>query len=141
VVLILKKDSTLHFCVDYQDLNSITKKDMYPLPLINDLLNSVQGSGYQSSMDLVTSYWQVPLKEDNKEKTAFMTPDRLFEFNVLPMGLTNELGTFQWNMEHLLQQLMWTCCLMYIDDIIIFSRTFNDHLQDLKHVFNQLQAG
>jgi hypothetical protein len=92
-------------------------------------------------MDLVTGYWQVPLRESNKEKTAFSTLDGLFEFNVLPMGLSNAPGTFQRNMERLLQGLVWTCCLVYIDNIIIFLRTFNEHLRDLAHVFNQLHQG
>jgi hypothetical protein len=141
VVLIPKKDGTLCFCVDYRDLNAITKKDAYPLPLIDDLLDSVQGSRYRSSMDLMTGYWQVPVKESDREKTAFATPDGLFEFNVLPMGLSNAPGTFQRNMEQLLQGLVWTCCLVYIDDIIVFSRTFDDHLRDLAHVFDRLRQG
>jgi hypothetical protein len=92
-------------------------------------------------MDLMMGYWQVPLKESDREKMAFSTLDGLFEFNVLPMGLSNTLGTFQCNMEQLLQGLVWTCCLVYIDNIIIFSQLFEEHLKDLALVFKRLQGG
>ncbi len=92
-------------------------------------------------MDLTTGYWQIPVKESDREKTVFTTPDGLFEFNVLPMGLSNALGTFQHNMERLLQGLVWTCCLVYINDIIVYSCMFDEHLHDLAYVFEHLRQG
>jgi hypothetical protein len=72
----------------------------------------------------VSGYWQIPLQESNKEKMAFSVSHGLMEFNVLPFGLSNAPGSFQWNMEALLTGLTWECCLVYLDDIIIYSRTF-----------------
>jgi hypothetical protein len=136
VVLTQKKDGSMWFCVDYHGLNSLTKKDAYPLPQTDNLINACKGSVYWSGLDLVAGYWQIPLCECDKEKTAFSVSNGLMEFNVLPFGLLNALGSFQCNMEALLKGLTWECCLVYLDDIIIFSKTFNNHLCDLQFVFD-----
>ena len=99
VVLIHKKDGNWRFCIDFCQVNAITHKDAYPLPKIEETLDSLSGAQYFSTLDLASSYWQVELEESAREKTAFSTPVGLFEFNVMPFGLTNAPATFQRLME------------------------------------------
>ncbi|GBN27531.1 Transposon Ty3-I Gag-Pol polyprotein [Araneus ventricosus] len=119
VVLVRKKDNSWRFCVDYRRLNKVTKKDVYPLPRIDDILDCMQGSKFFSSMDLSSGYWQIEVNEPDREKTAFITPEGLYEFNVMPFGLCNAPATFERMMDNLLRHLKWTMCLCYLDDIII----------------------
>ena len=139
IVLVTKKDGTTRFCVDYRGLNSVTKKDSYPLPRIDEILDNFSGSNYFSTLDLCTGYWQVPIHEPDKEKTAFASPQGMFEFNVVPFGLTNAPSSFQRDMDLVLTGLTWKCCLVYMDDIIIYSPTFDQHLKDIEKVLQQLE--
>ena len=138
VVLVRKKDGSVRFCVDYRALNKITRKDVYPMPRIDDALDSLQGAEYFSSLDLRSGYWQIPMHEDDKEKTAFSTPDGLYEFNVMPFGLCNAPATFERMIDTVLRGLKWKTCLCYLDDIVIFSSTFHQHLQRLDEVLTCL---
>ena len=117
----------------------MTHKDAYPLPRIDDTLQSLSGSRWFSTIDLLSGYWQVDIAEDDKEKTAFITHDGLFEFNVMPFGLCNAPATFQRLMNLTLSGMLWSECLVYLDDIIIFGRTFEEHLSHLASVLKRLQ--
>ena len=139
VVLVKKSDGTMRFCVDYRKLNSITRKDSHPLPRISEALDALGGANYFTTLDLRSGYWQIQMEEGSKEKTAFITHNGLYEFNVLPFGLCNSPATFQRLMTHVLRGLEWDICLVYIDDLIIFSRTFDDHLLHLERVFKRLR--
>ncbi|KAI4885901.1 hypothetical protein NFI96_005622 [Prochilodus magdalenae] len=140
VVLVRKKDGTLRFCVDYRKLNDVTVKDAYPLPRIDDALDSLTAAKWFSTLDLASGYWQVEIDAQDKEKTAFATRTGFFEFNVLPFGLCNAPSTFQRLMELVLADLQWTSCLIYLDDIIVFGKTFEEHLGRLQVVLEKLKA-
>lgn len=140
VVLVAKKDGTLRFCVDYRRLNKITKKDVYPLPRIDDSLDRLRHARYFSSIDLRSGYWQIEVDERDREKTAFITPDGLYEFKVLPFGLCSAPATFQRMMDGVLSDLKWQSCLVYLDDVVIFSNTFDEHLDRLHAVLNAIRS-
>ena len=139
VVMVKKKNGKLRFCLDFRGLNKLTKKDVYPLPRIDDSLASLQTGKYFTTLDLSAGYWQIPMNEDSIEKTAFITQSGLFEFLVLPFGLTNAPATFQRYMDAITAGLKWKCLLVYLDDIIIFSPTFDDHLRDVEEVLKRLE--
>ena len=140
IVLVQKKDGSIRFCVDYRELNSVTRKDAYPLPRIDDTLDTLAGAKWFSTLDLLSGYWQVEMDEADKPKTAFCTPEGLFEFNVMPFGLCNAPATFQRLMDSVLAGLQWSSCLVYLDDIIVIRKTFEDHLRNLAEVFDRLRS-
>ncbi len=140
VVLVTKSDGSIRFCVDYRKLNSCTRKDAYPLPQITECLDTLSGSCWFSTLDLTTGYWQVPMAPEDKDKTAFSIGSGLYQFNVLPFGLCNAPATFERLMEKVLFGLQWKQCLIYLDDIIIFSKSFDAHLSDIQAVFDRLKT-
>ena len=105
--------------MDYRKLNALTRKDAYPLPRIDDALDTLAGSKWFITLDLISGYWQVEVSDEDWEKTAFCTPDELFEFNVMLFGLCNAPATFQRLMDAVLADLQWKSCLVYLDDVII----------------------
>ncbi len=121
--------------MDYRRLNDVTRKDAQPLPRIDDTLNALSGARYFSTLDLASGYWQVEVSPIDRYKTAFTTQCRLYQFTVMSFGLCNAPSTFQRLMETILAGLHWTTCLVYLDDIIIFSRTVEEHLSQLRDVF------
>jgi hypothetical protein len=138
IVLVPKKDGSIRFCVDYRRLNQITVKDSYALPRIDDALASLSGNKFFSSLDVFAGYWQIPMNEADKDKTAFITDSGLYRFNVMAFGLTNAPATFQRYMDAVLSGLKWNILLVYIDDILCYSKTFEDHLRDLEVIFDRL---
>lgn len=139
VVLVPKKDGLQRFCVDLINVNAVTRKDSYALPHINDTVDCFSETSFFSTLNLRIGYWQIGLDEVSHPLTAFTTYQGLYQFKVLPFGLTNAPATFQRLMEVLLRGLQWNICLCYIDDIILFSKTFDDHLAHLREIFDRFR--
>ena len=140
VVLVRKKDDSLRYCVDYRKLNKVTKKDSYPLPNMQECLDSLGQAKYFSTMDLCSGYWQVGMTEAAKVKSAFYgVGGGLWQFRVMPFGLSNAPATFERLMERVLGQLQWQICLCYIDDILVYSSTISEHLSRLETVLSRLE--
>ena len=140
VVLVRKKDQSWRLCVDYRRLNAVTRKDAYPLLRIDDSLDALMESIYFSTLDLVSGYWQVPLDEEAQQRSAFVTRGGLWRWKVLPFGLTSAPATFERLMERVLKGLQWRTLLLYLDDIIVFSKDFDSHLTRLEEVFQRFRA-
>ena len=140
IVLVRKKDGTFRFCIDYRKLNSVTIRDAHPLPRVDDLLEALNGSSIFSTLDLRQGYWQIRMHPDDKEKTAFVTPDGLYEFDRLPFGLSGAPATFDRALEIILSGLQYDICLCYFDDIIIPSTTIKEHCQKLRLVLDRFRT-
>jgi len=138
VIIHKKKDGGIRFLVDYRKLNSVTKKDCFPQPTTEELLHRLGGHCFYSKLDLKSGYFQVPIHETDKEKTAFITQDGLWEFNVLPQGIMNGPPTFQRTMHNLLGYGRWDYGMAYLDDILIFSHTFDEHVKHLYEILSIL---
>ena len=139
IVLVRKRDGTMRFCVDYRKMNSITRKDAYPLLRIDATMDTLAGSQWFSTLDLLSGYWQVEVEETDREKTAFCTTEGLFQFRVMPFGLCNAPATFQRLIDLVLAGLQWSRCLVYIDDLIIVGKSFQEHLRNLQEVLQRLR--
>ena len=141
VVLIWKKDGGLHFCIDFWKLNARTKKDSYPLPHIQETLESLEGSCIFSSFDLKSGFWQVEMDEEPKQYTAFTVGSLgFFECEHMPFGLCNAPTTFQQLMQNCFGELNLTYCLIYLDDVITLSKDEDDHLNFMRVIFDRFWA-
>ena len=138
IVLATKSDGSWRFCVDYRKLNECTIKDSYPLPRIDETLDTLSGSEWFCTSDLASGYWQGAMSEEDKHKTAFTTRRGLFQFRVMPFGLANAPATFQRLMELVLRGMQWEQVMVYIDDVIVFAPTFDEVIDRLDNVLSRL---
>lgn len=138
IVLVKKKDGSLRLCVDYRQLNSRTRKDAFHRPRIEESLDALTGARWFSTMDLASGYNQVPMAEADQPKTAFCTPFGLFEWNRMPFGLCNAPSTFQRLMQRIFGDQHCQSLLLYLDDIVVFSSTFTQHLQRVEVVLQRM---
>ncbi|CAM4563181.1 unnamed protein product [Lepidochelys kempii] len=133
VMLVPKKDRLIQFCVDYRKLNAITVSDTYSMSRPDELLDKLGGARYLTTMDLTKGYWQVPLGADARLRSAFITPLGLYEFLTLPFGLKGAPATFQRLVDQL---LMGSFAVAYIDDICVFSQTWEDYVSQVRQVLD-----
>jgi transposase InsO family protein len=143
IVLVRKKSKTgtvnYRFCVDYRALNSVTKPDAYPLPNITETLDSLGKSKIFSVLDMASGYFQIAIKPEDREKTAFSCHRGHFEFSKMAFGLNNAPATYQRCIDVVLMGLKGIDCLVYLDDIICFSATMEEHAEKLQHIFERLE--
>jgi hypothetical protein len=139
VLLVRKKDQSWRFCVDFRHLNALTVKRKYPVPIIEELMDELQGASWFSSLDLRAGFHQILLKEGEEFKTAFQTHSGHYEFRVMAFGLTGAPATFQSAMNSTLQPVLRKFALVFFDDILVYSPTLNDHVEHLSVVLSLLQ--
>ena len=139
VVIVPKKDGSLRFCIDFRRLNAITKKDKYPIPRIDDTLDLLGSAKVMSSLDLQSGYWQIEMDPNDAEKTSFSSFMGQFSWRVMPFGLSNAPATFQRCMEQILRPVLRRFAVVYIDDILIYSRNMEEHLDHLEQIFTLLR--
>ena len=137
VVLVHKKDRGLHFCIDFHKLNARTKKDSYLLPQIQEAIESLVGVGYFSCLDLKTGFWQIAIDKASKQYTTFTVGNLgFFKCECMPFRLCNVPAMFQWLMQNCLGELNLTYCIIYLDNMIVFLKTEEEHMQHLCVVFD-----
>ena len=137
--LVKKADGSMRFVLDYRGINGVTKKDVFPLPHMEECIDALAGNIYFSKLDANSAYWQIPMKEEDKEKTAFRTRHGLFEFEKLPFGLTNSPSTYMRAMNLTLSGLNWNAALAFLDDIVILGSSVDDHLMNLSKVLGRFK--
>ena len=138
-VLIRKRDGKLRYCIDFRRLNSLTKKVCFALPLVSDCVDSLAGNKFMSTLDMASGYWQVRIKPEHSERTAFITKYGLYEFVRMPFGLCNAPSTFQRAMNLVLRGLTWKTALAFLDDVMVLGKSFDEHLENLEEVLNRFR--
>ena len=139
VVLVRKHEGSLRLCIDYRQLNSRIK-DNYALPRVDEILDSLSGNKFFSLLDMKSGYHQIEIEESNKERTAFIVwPLGFYEFNKMSLGLANASATYQRLQEECLGDLHLKICYINLDDLIIFSRTFEEHIDRLRQEFERIR--
>ena len=138
VVLVPKKDGTLRFCVDYRRLNAMSVRDSYPLPRMDECIDSLGEAKVFTTLDCNWGYWQVPIREKDRDKTTFASHSGLYRFLRMPFELMNAPATFQRALDIVLSPFKWRTCLIYLDDVIIYSKNFEDHFRHVESILDAL---
>ena len=139
IVLVPKKDGSLRFCVDYRRLNAKTVADAYPLPRIDDCLDSLGDAQIFTTLDCNAGYWQVPVAPEDRDKTTFRSYLGTYRYTRMPFGLRNAPATFQRALDIILSGIRWQTCLIYLNDVIVFSKDAETHLRHVDEVLRLLR--
>ena len=139
IMFVKKKDSKLRLCVDYRALNEITKKDQHPLPLISEALDRLAGAKYFTKLDIKDANHNIRIKEGDEYKTAFSTKLGTYEYRVMPFGLCNAPAAFQRWIKETLMEYINMCCIVYLDDVLIFSNNLQQHQQDVRNILEAIR--
>jgi hypothetical protein len=129
ILFVRKADGSLLVCVDYRGLNEVTRKDAYPLPRVDDTLDELKDANFYTHLDLASGLWQVRVRNQDIHKTAFQTPDGLMEWVAMPFGMCNAPATFQRMMNDILRDFLHKFVTVYLDDVCIYNRTLEEHLE------------
>lgn len=140
IVIVRKKDGTIRLCVDYRRLNAKTIGDAYPLPRIQESFDALVGSEYFTTLDLASGYHQIAMDPTDQHKTAFVTPMGLYEYTRMPMGLVNAPATFQRLMDQTMSDFIFSFLLVYLDDLLVYSKTFEEHLEHLDRLLERIES-
>ena len=141
-MFVKKKDGSLRLCVDYRALNEVTKKDRYPLPLIGEALDRLHTAKYFTKLDIKEAYHNVRIKKGDEWKTTFTSKCGTYEYLVMPFGLCNTPATFQRWINQTLQRFIDRCCIVYLDDVLIYSDDLEQHKLDVRNIINSIyQSG
>ena len=140
MLLAPKPNGGVCFCIDYRALNKVTVKDVHPLPIMDDLIGHLEEAKYYATTDLEAGFWQIPVAECDRPKTAIVTPDGLYQFKRLPFLLQASPPNFQRLMNFVLKEQLWTECLCYPDDILVYGESFEEHNFRVDHVPASLSA-
>lgn len=140
VCLVRKKDGNVRWCIDMRALNSVTVKDCFPLPRIEQCLDTLSGNKYFSTLDLASGYWQIEIAPEDQKKTAFITKFGLFEHKMMCFGLCNAPATFQRAMQFVLSGLLWDKALCYLDDVISLGQDFQSGIENLREIFQRFRT-
>ena len=138
IVLVKKKDGSLCFCVDYRKLNGVARSDAYPMPRVDELIDRLGNASFITTLDLTRGYWQVPVEEKSRPLTAFATPFGLYQFRMIPFGLSGAPATFQRLMDRVLRGLE-SYSAAYLDDVVIHSTSWKEHLMHIRAVLDRLR--
>ena len=138
-VLIRKRDGSVRYCIDYRQVNDITVKDKYPLPLVEECVDTLAGNEWFSKLDANSAYWQIPVKQEDQKKTAFITKYGLYEFVKMPFGLSNSPATFMRAIHLVPRGLNWQTVLAFLDDILVLGKKFKEHLQNLREALTRFR--
>jgi hypothetical protein len=139
ILMVKKKDESLRLCIDYRLLNKVLTGNSYPLPRIDDILNSLRGKMFFTSMDMVKGFWQIALDQESQVKTAFVTPFGQYQFKRVPFGMMTSPSIFQGFMDQMLQGYNWECANVYVDDVLIYSSTFDEHITHMNQMFDRMR--
>jgi len=133
-----KKDGKLRLCADYRALNEVTKKDRHPLPLISEALDRLGGAKYFTKLDIKDAYHNIRIREGEEWKTTFSTKLRTYEYLVMPFGLCNAPAAFQQWINEVLMEHIDMCCIVYLDDVLIYSNTLQQHRKDVSNILEAI---
>lgn len=140
VVLVPKKDGSLRFCVDYRRLNAVTIRDSYPIPRMDECIDSLGDATVFTTLDCNSGYWQIEVAEEDRDKTTFVSHCGMYRFLRMPFGLKNAPATFQRAVDIILSRVKWRFALVYLDDVIIYSKTVEDHFRHVREVLSMLSV-